>query len=319
MFKFIKVNIYNFKARIISIGNIVAGGTGKTPLTILIAKEILKRKKKLAILSRGYKAKMQKDTFGPQLVCSGKGPIKNAKECGDEPYLISKSVPKAFFFIGKNRVESSRMAIKEGAKVIILDDGMQYRKLHRDFEIVIMDGADPFGKGYFLPRGFLRDHPKSLERADLIVINHIKNEKRMRAFERHLKKWSKAPVVGANPVYLNTYSLDDKETFQLKGLKIAAFCGIAKPHHFYSLLRNEGANVILTMELADHEKIDEKILEEYSIEAFERGAELVVCTEKDAVKLNPNLKIKLPFAYVKMELQITFGQALFQEALSEMV
>lgn len=318
-YKFIRVNIYNFKARIISIGNIVAGGTGKTPLTELIAKEILKRKKSLAILSRGYKAKMEKDTFGPQLICEGKGPMRSAKECGDEPYLISKNVPKILFYVGKNRVEAARMAIKKGAKILLLDDGMQYRKLHRGFEIVIMDAKDPFGKGYFLPRGFLRDHPKSLARADLIVINHISDSTEMERVSALVKKWSKAPITGVAPSYLKTLSIDDKESFSLKGKKVAAFCGIAKPAYFYQLLENEGAEVIQSLSLGDHEKIDEKLLEEFSKEAYSKEADLIVCTEKDAVKITEYPQMKTPLAYIKMELKVKFGERQFEEALAEMV
>lgn len=317
--KFFRVNIYNFKARIISIGNIVAGGTGKTPLTILIAKEIVRRNKKLAILSRGYKAKMKKDTFGPQLISEGLGPMRSALECGDEPYLICKNIPEAFFYIGKNRVEASRMALKKGAKVLLLDDGMQHRKLHRDFEIVTMDAKDLFGKNYFLPRGFLRDQPKSLQRADLIVVNHVRSSEEMEELKEQIRPFSQAPVVGACPMFLKTIELGGEKTFEIEGKKIAAFCGIAKPHHFYELLKSQKAELVKTLDLADHQKIPLNILESFAKEAKELRADFIVCTEKDAVKIFLENPLDLPIAYVKMELQILFGKKEFEEAIEEMI
>lgn len=317
--KFFRVNIYNFKARIISIGNIVAGGTGKTPLTILVAKEIVKRNKKLAILSRGYKAKMKKDTFGPQLISEGLGPLRSALECGDEPFLISRSIPEALFYVGKNRVEASRMALKKGAKVLLLDDGMQHRKLHRDFEIVTMDAKDLFGKNYFLPRGFLRDQPKSLQRADLIVVNHVKTSEEMGELKRQIRLYSQAPIVGVYPSYLETVDIQTGKALDIKGKKIAAFCGIAKPGHFYGLLKDQQACLIQTLDLADHQKITFQQLKNFAEQAHIQGADLIVCTEKDAVKVHLEKSLPLPIAYVKMELKILFGQKEFEEAIEEMI
>ena len=96
-----------------------------------------------------------------------------ASFCGDEPYMLAQNLPKAFVFVGKDRHKTSSMAAKAGAQLILLDDGMQHRRLARDFDLVVLDSYDPFGQGYFLPRGFLREGMQSLSRADLIILNHV--------------------------------------------------------------------------------------------------------------------------------------------------
>ena len=159
---------------VISIGNIVAGGTGKTPTTLLVANQFYKEFS-LAILSRGYRSKAEHQAK-PICLCNGKGPLHPAAFCGDEPFLLAQNLPQSFIYVGKDRQMSSIFAAQAGAKLILLDDGMQYRKLVRDIDIVVMDNNDLFGHGHYLPRGFLREGIASLKRAHMIVINHLENE-----------------------------------------------------------------------------------------------------------------------------------------------
>ena len=144
---------------VISIGNIVAGGTGKTPVTLLFAYTFYNRFS-LAILSRGYRSKAEK-LDAPLILCDGKGPLYPAAYCGDEPYLFAQRLPEAHVIVGENRQKASYLAAKAGAQVILLDDGMQHEVAMRDFEVVVVDVGDPFGHGYFLPRGFLREDVSS--------------------------------------------------------------------------------------------------------------------------------------------------------------
>ncbi len=314
-----RIKIYSSSAKVISIGNIVAGGTGKTPLTLLIAKEILAKKKSLAILSRGYKAKIENDAAGPQLISHGSGPIMAAEKCGDEPYLMSKNTPGALFYVGKNRVESACMAVDAGASIILLDDGMQYRSLHRDFDIVLLDAQDPFGKNYFLPRGFLREHPKALKRSSLIVLNHIYSEPCFRDLKKKIGLLSKAPIVGVSPQYVKTVSLDEKQSFDLRGKKVLAFCGIAKPKYFFELLESQGAKVVYKEILPDHERASKTFFDKLDLLAKDLEADLMVCTEKDAVKIDALSSFSVPMGFVKIELVIRYGKKEFEEALNQMV
>ncbi|MGE5196002.1 MAG: tetraacyldisaccharide 4'-kinase, partial [Anaerolineae bacterium] len=137
-------------AVVISIGNIVSGGTGKTPFIHHLAKE-LEGFCKLAILSRGYRSKME-HAPSPQKLDRQKG---GAEEWGDEPCWLAAQLPDVDVWVGKRRSLSAALASSQGAQVILLDDGMQYRHLKRDIEIALIDACDPFGKGYFLPRGYL--------------------------------------------------------------------------------------------------------------------------------------------------------------------
>src|ERR1700733_10630426 len=150
---------------VVSIGNLVAGGTGKTPLVHSLALA-LQGKVHLGILSRGYKSQIEKSKQIKQ-ISAGNGPLCSPAECGDEPYLLAQKT-KASLWVGADRIASGKKAIEQGANCLLLDDGMQHRRLFRDFEIVVIDGTSPFSEGNFLPCGWLRDSPKRLKNADLI-------------------------------------------------------------------------------------------------------------------------------------------------------
>ena len=160
------------EAPVISIGNIVAGGTGKTALIQRLTKD-LSSSGQVSILSRGYRSIVEKKGKSIALFESSQ---TTPEICGDEPYLLFKTLPEAILFVGKDRVLNAKQAVYHNTDWILLDDGMQYRSLHRDIEIVMLHADDIYGKGFFLPRGYLRDSPKRLQSADAIIINHIKNK-----------------------------------------------------------------------------------------------------------------------------------------------
>lgn len=300
---------------IVSIGNIVAGGTGKTPFTILIAKKLVSQGKKIAILSRGYKAKIEHHKT-PWQINHGYGAEVSSLDCGDEPYLICKHVPETLFFVGKNRLESAKLAMAQNADIILLDDGMQHRKLSRNYEIVLLDLKDPFGKNYYLPRGFLRDSPTSLKRAHLIVVNHVDCEIKLKKLINQIRFYSSAPVVGMQVEYLRVVDQKGIE-IDLKNQKIAAFCGIAKPKYFFDLLGQLQAQLILKKELDDHQSIGQEWLCHFFHQAANCGVKYVVCTEKDIVKLPLDPNLPLPLVYLEMDLKIVYGKENFEKSLKE--
>lgn len=257
------------KIPVVSIGNIVAGGTGKTPLVRFLSEALLPEIR-VAILSRGYRSEVEKSNQLMKISSED-----SAKKCGDEPFWLSQVLPEASVWVGKNRSLSASFAREAGAQVLILDDGMQYRQLNRDFEVVVMDGDDLFGKGYFLPRGLLRDTPRRLEDADLIVINQAKDRQRVR---EEVAKYTKAPLV-----FVRMHVEGD-----LKGKKVGIFCAIGRPERFMQAVREAGAEVVATYFKADHDSFDPKELNSF---AKRSGAELLVCTEKDRVKLPPEMPI----------------------------
>lgn len=300
---------------VISIGNIVAGGTGKTPVTILFAQAFYEQFP-LAILSRGYRSKAEK-LDNPLVLCEGQGPLYPADYCGDEPYMFALRLPKAHIIVGGNRKIASYLASKAGAQVILLDDGMQHRKLARDFDVVVIDVRDPFGQNHFLPRGFLREDKKSLSRANLIVLNHISNRAQFDYVKDQVVSYTSAPIVGTQWKTAHITDLKGQKIESIQGQKLGMFCGIAHPESFKRTLEQEGATVVGEYWLSDHESPDEQELHLFAENCLKKEAKWLVCTEKDRVKLNPQTNFALPILWLQMELEIVEGQHEWQQFLNK--
>lgn len=291
---------------VVSVGNIVAGGTGKTPVAMMLVKQFYQQFP-IAILSRGYRSPAEHLT-NPISLSRGEGPLYPASYCGDEPYLMAQNFPKAMIFVGRNRQKASTLAAKAGAKLLVLDDGLQYRYLARDFEIIIVDGSDPFGKGYFLPRGFLRESLKALSRADLIMINRIKDRAHYLTIKHKISRYSSAPVIAMQPMMAAIKNLEGKEISSLKGIKVGVFCGIANPERFVDLVKGQEAIVVEEFFAPDHILPDQEALLSFAYRCQSLGADYLVCTEKDRVKLSENVISPLPILWIKMQLSIVEGQ-----------
>ncbi len=281
---------------VISVGNIAVGGTGKTPLIHLLA-TALQDKVRLGILSRGYRSQIEKSKRIKQ-ISAGSGPLCSAEECGDEPYFLSQKT-KASIWVGPNRLLSGIQAIAGGANCLLLDDGMQHRRLKRDFEIVVIDGTDPFCKGRFLPWGLLRDSPKRLQKASLIVVTHVKDQTHFEQIQTLVSAFSDAPIVGTQIEVLN------KEDFTSN--KVGLFCGIGQPSHFLQTARDLKSQIVDTLILKDHGSLQAGQLEKFVKNCQGLGAETLICTEKDYVKL-PNLSLGLNIVPLKIALKIAFGK-----------
>lgn len=292
---------------VMSIGNIVIGGTGKTPVTLMIAKEFYDEFL-IAILSRGYRSHAESLTT-PIVLCHGEGPMQSPYFCGDEPFLLAQNLPRAFVVVGKDRHKASDLAAKAGAQLVLLDDGMQHRRLARDFEIIVMDTGDPFGQGHFLPRGLLREGISSLSRADLIILNHTTDQVQFQSLKEQLAKYSKAPVVGTKMEVLQVMSFQGEELPSIKDKKVGIFCGIAHPEYFYRTVEHQGAQIIDNTYVADHHGFEPAALANFGRQCREKGAEMLLCTEKDRVKIPHTLGIDLPVAWLKMGLQLVEGQS----------
>lgn len=296
---------------VISIGNITAGGTGKTPVTIMIAEE-LQEKVSLAILSRGYRSQAEKAS-SPILLNKKRGVLHPASLCGDEPCLLAENLPDAFVIVGKDRHLGSKMAARFGAQVILMDDAMQHRKIARDLEVVVMDLLDPFGQGYFLPRGLLREGMTSLARADLIILNHAHDRSRFEAVKRQISHTTSAPVVATEMVVVELFDLSGASLGSLHNRKVGIFCGIAHPDYFRKTVEDMGAKIVGEHFFPDHDAIDLNDLQKFGKECLEKGADLLVCTEKDRVKISDPLDHSLPIGWVKMKLKVVEGVGHWKE------
>lgn len=296
---------------VVSIGNLTMGGTGKTPVSQLMAQEFYENYK-VAILSRGYKSPAAK-LRAPVILSSGKGPLHSAAYAGDEPRLLAENLPKAWILVGGDRVQSANLAAKQGVDLIFLDDGMQHRRIARDFEVVVLDAKDPFGQGYFFPRGLLRERPSGLNRADLVVLNHIKSHENFEAIHRRITKYTDAPVVGIQYRVSKILDLEGNDFGPLEGRQVAVFCGIAQPEQFVSTIYDMGAGVVAQKFYPDHFSYSVEDLYELAARWRELGASYMVCTEKDKVKL-PDIKdLALPVLWVKIQPYVVEGQIALQE------
>ncbi len=299
---------------VISIGNIVAGGTGKTALIQRIAKD-LASEGKLSILTRGYRSKAENSKRGVFVSLDSPDPLE---VCGDEAALLAKHLPFATLFVGKNRVRSARRAASGIADFILLDDGMQYRSLVRDVEIVLLHGDDPYGQGYYLPRGYLRDSPKRLRVADYIIVNHIHDEQQFTAIKKELARITLAPVIATHMVARGINAGSGLLNEPLEGHQIAAFCGLGSPNSFYNTVESLGVTISEKWNLPDHTAPKEKDLTAFSKRAEAKGCKWIVCSEKDWVKLPRSVKENLPIAYLDADLTIREGEEEYAKLLSHM-
>lgn len=272
-------SVFSVQCPVISVGNLVAGGTGKTPLVHLLACRFAHRR--VAILSRGYGA------------------------VPDEPFLLQKRLKNARVYIGKDRITLAKKAIAEGAELILLDDGFQYRKLHRDFDLVLLAGSDPFGMGHFLPWGFLRDSPSRLKAADMIFVSGAQ------------KNIFPSPHVQLQVKVDRILDMQQRSTPSIQGMDVAIFCGISKPYLFEKTIQDLGANIILRWFLADHEKASENAIDAFIVSAQKLGAKAILCTEKDAVKLDSCRQWILPLMYLEISLQVANGIDLWENLIAK--
>ena len=288
----------------ISVGNIVVGGTGKTPFTIWLAKKLAH--KNPAILLRGYRGKKEKR--------GAKVSSFDASRFGDEAVLLAKRVPEAQIFVGKKRKIGAKLAAQEGAKLLLLDDGFQHHRVKRDLNFVLIDATNPFGYGHLLPRGLLREPLKNLQRADCIVINRAEIGKNYTLLENEIRHYCPAPIAYSRLVVDSITDLFGQKREMAQFQKVALFCAIGAPHGFVKQVEELGFEVTNCLFGRDHSRFSENDLRALWQESQKKGATALLCTEKDSVKLTPS---QLPIFSVNVKLDLFQGQELVDKMLSE--
>lgn len=264
-----KVNAY-----VISVGNMTTGGVGKTPVVSEIAKYLVNLGQRVAIVSRGYGGKL--DNRKINMISDGTSVYFDAVQAGDEPYWLAENTQGAYVFTCRNRYLASKMAVEKfGIQVIILDDGFQHRKLHRDLDIVLMDSVKGFGNEHLLPAGPLREGPEALERIDKLVVvsKSVKHE----TAERVAKIMQKRLNIPTSVCYTEPDYVYNIKTGQrlMEGLAVTAMCAIGQPQQFYDFLSDY--QVVKTITFDDHHQYAPIDIVDIS------GS--IITTEKDAVKL----------------------------------
>ena len=274
---------YSSKSFVISIGNITTGGVGKTPFTLEIAKYYLSLNKKVAIISRGYGARLSNKE--PHIISEGAGALYPAYMAGDEPVWLSNNCKGAYIATCANRVKAEKLIQeKYSPDIIILDDGFQHRKMKRDLDILLIDAKNKFGNGYVLPAGPLREKLANIKRADkLVVVNKNSETQNALKYCDYLKKCFKKDIYLCKMVPDVVYNIFTNEILP-KGSKIMAFSAIGQPAGFYDFLKND-YKLIAVLEFEDHHTYEIDDISKIIHYAQEENIDSIVTTEKDAVKI----------------------------------
>ena len=312
--------------QVISIGNVTAGGTGKTPVTEIFARELTKAGRKVAILSRGYRRKeaplwrrMFSQVVEPPLVVSdGRHVLLDSATGGDEPYMLASNLPGVCVVVDRNRVKAGRWAIRKfGCDTLILDDGFQYQKLKHTLEVVLVDRTNPFGNGYMLPRGVLREPASHVARADVIFLT--KSDGHSEDVVDLIREYNeKAEIIEcrhAPRLLRDVWSREELPLDWLKGRTLATLSGIAVPQGFEDSLRRLGAKVIWCERYADHHRYDSSEIIYALNRASDLGAEALITTEKDAVRFPRLASTPVPCYYLRVDIEILSGGENFNDVI----
>ena len=293
---------------VVSIGNLTLGGTGKTPLTMWVARWYQQQGWRVAILSRGYGAR---PAARLGVVSAGQGPLLNWQAAGDEPYLLANSLPGVPVLIGKDRYRTGRYAHEQfGAEIVLLDDGFQHHALQRDLDIVLIDASNPFGPGTLFPRGILREPLRALQRAHAIVLTRVEMAtEALPTLCQQIRQWNKQPPIYRMATVVealhrrDTHSAVDLGALQ-QGRGVA-FVGIGNPQAFVSTLTQLGADVATLCVFPDHHPYTQEDWQTIVDTVHKRRATYMVTTEKDAVRLASSWHASVPL--YTLRIGVTFA------------
>ena len=267
--------------KVISVGNITAGGTGKTPAVIYLSQIFKKRNYKVAVLSRGYGRK----TAGTQLVTAGKDKVIDWRNFGDEPTLISQKLEDIPIVVDQNRHRGAMYLIEKfNPDIIIMDDAFQHRSIERDLDLVLLNSQAPISDYRLIPHGLLREPIRHLKRADAIILTKFNLGKPEQKLISKVKK-SNLPVFYSTIIHNHFFSINN-ETFKPKNnTRALAVSGIADPRSFYESLQRTNIRMIDKIAYFDHYEFQQSDIENLKKALIDNDAEIIVTTEKDMIRL----------------------------------
>ena len=286
---------------VISVGNITVGGTGKTPLVIWLCNLLREQNVNCAILTRGY---------------------KTAESENDEPWMLAKNCPGTAVVVNPDRLTGAIEAVKKHkAQVLIMDDGFQHRRLHRDIDIITIDAMQPFGYGRMLPAGLLREPVSALKRAQAVIITRcdLVSRNNLAELTAAINRINPNLIV-AQTIHSPAYAVSGEKQMpveELKDKKIYAFCGIANPEAFLATAGMVGAKIVGSKIYDDHHNYTVNDVNDIYRDAATSGAQMILTTEKDYNKLSPRASGAgdLVLAYLAVRLQFTEGQDRIRELI----
>ena len=330
----VKTRVFLYKRRIlrphelgcqvISVGNVTVGGTGKTPVVEIFAREMSKEGRKVAVLSRGYRREqpplwhrvldavtLRTRSRPPLVVSDGRKLLLDSAVSGDEPYMLASNLPNVAVLVDKNRVKSGRYAIQKlGCDTLILDDGVQYLELKHRVEIVLVDRSNPFGNGNVLPRGILREPVDNIGRADFIFITKSDGTgvEELKANLRRLNPRAELIECRHAPRYLqDAFSRGRQGLEYLRGKKVVSLCGIAAPASFEQEIERRGATLLARRRFADHHRYTQQELIDIVNSSQRMGAEAVITTEKDTVRFPRMGRCDVPIYFLRVDIEMISG------------
>jgi len=297
---------------VVSVGNLVAGGTGKTPCVEYLARHLLRTVPRLAVVSRGYGRRSR----GVQVVSRGEGEPLNAHLGGDEPVQMARKFPGLVVVVGEDRVAAARHAVDElGAAALVLDDGYQHRSLGRECNLLLLDARRSIAEEPMLPAGNRREPRSGMARADMVVFTKLPAERDSVPWESELRRWYRGPVAYSRMITDGIYRAADlRKVAPLPGRSCVAFSGIADHEGFVGGLRSLGLEVIGQRSYADHHRYDEGDIERLERELRRSRADLLITTEKDLMRLMADGGLRrracqeLPLFYVGVDLKVVKGE-----------
>lgn len=303
------LDVFSLGARVISIGNLTAGGTGKTPLVAYITNILHARGETICILTRGYG---RSDPKTRVVVTDGRRILTDAERAGDEPFeLAKKLLGKVIIIADADRVSAGEWAKRKfGVTTFILDDGFQHRKVKRDLDIVCIDSTDPYGGGKMLPAGRLREYKTGLRRADIVIVTRANIGSGIAVLRSGIADLNDAAAIFTSETAISgVVDLKDLQTkrmpdrLEIKEHKVFAFCGIGNPEIFFKQLWQDGFDAVGTRAFRDHYIYSQRDVDEIERLAGELSADVLLTTAKDAVKLQ-KLDFKMSCYVVEIEMLI---------------
>ena len=318
--------------QVIAVGNLTVGGTGKTPVVEKFARVLQNEGRKVAILSRGYRSKpvplhrrlldkllLREDQTPPRVVSDGHSLLLDSEMAGDEPYMLASNLRDVVVLVDKDRVKSGRYAIqKYGCDTLLLDDGFQYWRLRgRRHDVVLIDRQQPFGNEHLLPRGTLREPHSHLARAQTIFIT--KSDGQTAALRQRIAQLNPAAAIIEcvhHPVYFEDVFTGERRGLDLlAGKKVASLSGIAQPQSFELSLVKLGGELVYSKRFADHHRFTQQEILNAINRAKKRQAEIIVATQKDAVRFPKIDRRDVPFYFMRVEIKLLSGADDFEDCV----
>jgi tetraacyldisaccharide 4'-kinase len=320
--------------QVIAIGNLTVGGTGKTPVVEKFARELKDQGRNVAILSRGYRSKppplsrrfidrllLRREQTPPRVVSDGRSLLLDSESAGDEPFMLASNLKDVIVLVDKDRVKAGRYAIEKfGCDTLLLDDGFQYWKLRgRRQDVVLIDCQQPFGNQFLLPRGTLREPPSHVARAGVIFITKS-DGKTQGLRERLVALNPRAPIIECvhHPLYFeDVFTAEQIGIESIAGKRVAALSGIAQPESFEESLRKLGAKLVYAKRFADHHRFTQQELLNAINRSKKRMADILITTQKDAVRFPKLDRRDLPIFFMRVEIKIIAGAKDFHDCVAK--